>query len=136
MVRKTSINVYNEIKNNGLLSKRRFEIYSAVFKYGPVTAMEVFKKLKLNTNQSGRFSELRDMGVIQEVGEKQCSITGRTAIIWEATDNLPKEINTKQSKKEKKDYILDVLRSLYSEKFMTTDAKNKINNLAKRIKEL
>lgn len=91
MVRDTSLEAYNEIRNNGLLSKMRFTIYKAVVFFEGSTANEIFERLGLKTNQSGRFTELREMGVIKELSKRECNITGRKCITWGSTDKLPQD---------------------------------------------
>lgn len=88
-IRKTRAECYHQIKLNGLLSKMRFLIFEAVYNNEGSTAREIFNKCNLNTNQSGRFTELRELGVIYEKGVKICSITGKKAISWGLTDKLP-----------------------------------------------
>ena len=68
--RQTSIDCYNEIRLNGLLSKRRLQTFEAIMKIAPCTASEV--QQSINYNNGGRdcmkrISELRDIGVIYEV---------------------------------------------------------------------
>lgn len=53
-----------------------------------------------------RLSELRDRGVIREVCERPCSITGRNAIVWDVTANVP----TPMPKKKTKDQIIKELQ--------------------------
>jgi hypothetical protein len=99
MVRQTSKNTYHEIEANGLLSKARWLVYSSLYTYGPCTAGELFKKMDsmaIKGSVCARLTELRDMAVVAEVGEKTCEFTGQTAIVWDVTKNLPKGI-----KKEK-----------------------------------
>jgi hypothetical protein len=108
--RQTSIDCFNQIKQEGLLSKRRLQVYESIYNSAPCTASEVFKDKNLKTNQSGRFTELRDLGVIYEKGERVCSITGMNVIEWDLTDRLP--INIKSSKKTKKQRLDDALNSL------------------------
>jgi len=125
--RKTSIDCYNKIKQEGLLSKRRLQVYESVLTNAPCTASEVFNKKNLKTNQSGRFTELRDLGVIYEKGERLCSVTGRNVIEWDLTDRLP--IKIKKSNKTKKHKINDALnsfRELYKNKDISTDEDWKI----------
>jgi len=120
--RQTSIDCYNKIKQEGLLSKRRLQVYESIFNYAPCTASEVFNEKNLKTNQSGRFTELRDLGVIYEKGERLCSVTGRNVIEWDLTDRLP--VNVKKSNKTKKNKIddaLNSLRELYKNKDTSTD---------------
>lgn len=100
MTRETGIQAYRIIKENGLLSRRRFEVYDAVVKIGPATTNEVFVFLRgmgdgaknPTSNSASRFSELRDQGVIQEVGIRKCSVTGMDVIVWDVVDRLPVRI--------------------------------------------
>jgi len=88
-VRQTSIDAYHKISSGDLLSRARWIIYDWLFNHGPATAREVFATLRLQTNQSGRFTEMRDYGVLQEVGERPCHITGQTSILWDVTSFVP-----------------------------------------------
>ena len=108
MVRDTSIEVYQQIRDEGLLSKVRFSVYSCVFKFGPITQGEVKKKLNMDSNTATpRFAELKTQGVITEVGKRPCKITGRTVYEWDVTNKLPKPL----PKKKTKDQIIEELRS-------------------------
>lgn len=94
MIRDTSIQTYREITENGLLSKRRFDVYDVLFHHGPLTQTEVHAIVAKNTKISirsitPRFSELERMGVIREVDRKICSVTGRQCIRWDVTSKLP-----------------------------------------------
>ena len=120
--RQTSIDCYNQIKQEGLLSKRRLQVYESIYNSAPCTASEVFKDKNLKTNQSGRFTELRDLGVIYEKGERACSITGKNVIEWDLTDRLPINIkNPNKTKKQRLDAALNSLRELYKNKDISTD---------------
>lgn len=95
MTRPTSIDAYNTIKNNGLLSRARWEVYDALFEIGPATAMQIFEHLskkfqsKVAANVYARLGELRDVGCVFEKGEIICSRTGMTVILWEVTERIP-----------------------------------------------
>lgn len=115
MARETSIQVYNEIKQKGLLSPKRMEIYECIYLHGRMTASEVFQKLGLKTNQSGRFTELREIGCLSEYGTKICSVTSNTAIVWEVTNNLPTELPKQLNAKQKKKEVLDLITELAKE---------------------
>tara|TARA_R110001599_G_scaffold93854_1_gene244508 strand:- start:326 stop:736 length:411 start_codon:yes stop_codon:yes gene_type:complete len=120
--RQTSIDCYNQIKQEGLLSKRRLQVYESIYNSAPCTASEVFKDKNLKTNQSGRFTELRDLGVIYEKGERLCSITGMNVIEWDLTDRLPVNVkNSNKTKKQKVDCALNSLRELYKNKDISTN---------------
>ena len=120
--RQTSIDCYNQIKSEGLLTKSRLEVYEAIYNSAPCTASEVFKVKHLKTNQSGRFTELRELGVIYEKGERKCSVTGRNVIEWDLTDRLPIEIKTSSnSKKDRVNNAINSLRELYKNKSIASN---------------
>lgn len=125
--RKTSIDCYHQIKNEGLLSNKRQFIYEHLFENTPCTSLEAMQGVinKANvfpTAFRARFTELRQLGVIYEKRIKKCSISGRNAIEWDLTNNLPldKKI-THKSKKQKIDLALNGLRDLYINRSILTD---------------
>ena len=116
-IRQTSIDCYNKIKANGLLSKRRLQTLEVLIKIAPCTATELQNSMDYNDGGRDcmkRVSELRDLGVIYEKTERNCSITGRNVIEWDLTDKIP--INRKVITNTKKDRVkttLIALRELY-----------------------
>lgn len=97
-VRDTSVAAYNEIKDSGLLSQRRWEVYQALYIYGPLTGSELFREMSYrqlepsNSNVTTRLGELRAMGVVTEIRERPCSVTGMTVIEWDVTSKLPTKL--------------------------------------------
>ena len=98
MNRETSIKAYREALASGLISNRRAEILKVIAEHGPITSMEVFKIIddanpeklvKVGRYNRGRFSELRDMGVIAEVGVRKDKITGFEVTVYDMTGRLP-----------------------------------------------
>ena len=129
--RQTSIDCYNQIKEQGLLSNMRFKVYEAILKKAPCTSGEAFATMTTKENQisqsRARFTELRELGVIYEKGEKKCSITGRNVIEWDLTDRLPVNVkNPNKTKKQRVDDALNSLRKLYKNKDISTDDDWKI----------
>jgi hypothetical protein len=124
-IRQTSIECYNQIKEEGLLSKRRLEVYEALLSTAPCTSSEAIRNAKTTFGVFGvssRFTELRELGVIYERGEKQCSITGRNVIEWDLTDRLPVNIkNPNKTKKQRMDDALNSFRELYKNKNTSTN---------------
>ena len=109
--RQTSIDCYNQIKKDGSLSKMRFKVYSALLSMGkPSTTREVYETMNVLKQEATRFTELRKLGVIYEVQNRKCTITGRTSIEWDLTDKLP--LNIKIYKKTKNDRISEAVTSL------------------------
>lgn len=101
MVRQTSIEAYNKIKENGLLAKRTWEVYDTLFNFGPLTGREVFDRLGkkgFTTHTASRLSELRDRCAITEVGKKVCSVTGMKVILWDVTDRVPVKLDKHKTK--------------------------------------
>jgi hypothetical protein len=138
-IRQTSIDCYNQIKADGLLTKRRLEVYEAILKNAPCTSSEAMLN-RLNSSNvlsqsRARFTELRELGVIYEKGIKKCSVTGKNVIEWDLTDNLP--INSKIIHNTKKDRInntLNALRELFKNKSDSTDEDwKKVADLIKNI---
>jgi|TARA_R100000781_G_scaffold108017_1_gene72456 hypothetical protein len=125
--RQTSIDCYNEIKANGLLSKRRLQVYEILLENGCLTGTEIailFKQKYFSSNHSegirNRVSELFERGVVYEKGIVKCKSTGRKVIQWDLTDKLPIKIkSSKKTKKQKINDAINSLRELY---------KNKNNN--------
>ena len=124
--RQTSIDCYNEIKANGLLSKKRLQVYVAILKNAPCTSGEAFATMITKENQisqsRARFTELRELGVIYEKGNRKCRVTGKNVIEWDLTDRLP--INFKNNNKTKKQRINDAINSfrvLYKNKDNSTN---------------
>ena len=139
--RQTSIDCYNEIKANGLLSKTRLQVYLAILKNAPCSSGEAFATMTTKENQisqsRARFTELRELGVIYEKGEKQCSITGRNVIEWDLTDRLPVNIKkTNKTKKQRTNDALNSLRELYVDSSFNTSTDEDWKTVANVIKRI
>jgi len=123
MVRKTSIDTYNIVKNSGLLSKLRLKVYLALYKNGPMGMLETFRYINPGESDghklqsyNPRFTELKQMGLIEECGERVCDITNQTVMLLQTTDNvgqkLPKTITKKDKLKEVESLIITLSESL------------------------
>ena len=129
--RQTSIDCFNQIKEEGLLSNMRFKIYESILINAPCTSAEVLStmlsKNSAITSSRARFTELRELGVIYEVQTRKCTITGRTSIEWDLTDRLPVNMKkTNKTKKHRTDDALNSLRELYKNKDTNTDQDWKV----------
>lgn len=96
MVRKTSIQAYDKIKENGLLGRMQFQAYHHLYLHGPMTAMELKAMMgfkKADSQVRARLNELRTLGVVQEIGKKKCSVTGNVVILWDVNDCVPNRAN-------------------------------------------
>lgn len=103
-MREESIKAYKTIKENGLLSKRRLQFYEIIYHHGPLTitrALEIASETMRSNNigcQSGRFSELSALGVIETVGSMKCPKSGHEVSLWATTGMLPKKLRKTESK--------------------------------------
>lgn len=95
MIRSTSVETYRRIRDDGLLSKKRMEVYDVLFRHGPLTATQVAQKMPGHKSQSvganvhARLGELRATGCVAEVGETECPVTGNRVLLWDVTKDLP-----------------------------------------------
>jgi len=93
VTRNTSLMAYHQIIDGGLLKRQSAEVYAHLFTHGPLTGRELDARLarvgETRTSYHKRLSELRDCGVLAEVGERRCQVSGELAIIWDVTDALP-----------------------------------------------
>ncbi len=111
-MRQTSIEAYHKIKDNGLLSKLRFIVYECIFRHQEITQSECWNLLKEShgiknsSHITPRFAELKNLGVIEEIGTRPCQISGRNCITWSTTGNLPVKFERKS-----KDVIIKELRA-------------------------
>jgi DNA-binding transcriptional ArsR family regulator len=97
MTRRISADAYHRIEAEGLLSKRRFQVYSLLYHHGPLTIAEACAQLATTVSErsfSPRFAELRDLGVVDEVGERQCRVTGNNVIAWDVNEKLPRRADS------------------------------------------
>ena len=116
MTRQTSIDAYNEIKNNGLLTNLKWKVYSCLYENGPMTGNELNSVLNSKANSgvyTTRLSELERIGVVCTKGKKKCEITGFAALSWDVTDKMPIKPEPRQTKEQKKQQILLKLSSLW-----------------------
>lgn len=101
MTRETSIAAYTEMRESGVLGGIRLNVVKILSQYGPLTQAEVSERTgnKIQRSVTPRFAELKKMGVIEEVGEKICPISGAETYIWDLTGRQPK-VPTKREKIE------------------------------------
>jgi len=106
MIRDTSIDAYRKIEAEGLLSKLKWDVYSCLFKHGPMTQGETWKKhfpKSQRHNICPRFAELERYGVIKSVGTKPCPVSGVEVMLWDVTSKLPK--------RDKRDFRFEALKA-------------------------
>lgn len=102
-IRKTSVQTYNFIKREGILSQKRMRVYDIFYEHPDgLTGSQVsyIYKSRFPTSQfsetiRNRITELRDMGVLTEAGEVECEFTFRSVIKFVLNDNLPSTLQKK-----------------------------------------
>lgn len=114
-VRQTSIEVYRQIEKDGLLAGIRWNVYKVMYQHGPMTSAECNAKMKglglIRTDERtpsqirARFTELVQMGCLQELPQRKCKVTENLVIEYDVTDRFPVPL----PKKRKKSEIIDQL---------------------------
>jgi hypothetical protein len=115
MVKTTSIETYHSIKDSGVLSEKRMNVFD-IFYENPngLTGSEVseiykgkFPSSKHSETIRNRITELCQMGVILEMGVSECPYTKRKVMKWCCVDRLPIPLEKKPTRKEQIKEILD-----------------------------
>ena len=99
--RETSVDCYRQIEAEGLLSARRWRVYSALFQHqksAGITAGELWVKMRKDGGSRmqkpevcARLTELRHAGCIEEHPSRQCTYSGREVIVWATNGKLPEK---------------------------------------------
>ena len=137
-MRQTSIDCFNQIKAEGLLSKLRLRTLNAMLYSAPCTAGELQNYIDQNQIQVKHawklLSQLRDLGVIYEKSERKCKVTDRLVIEWDLTDKLPiKSTTTSNTKKQRVEDTINTLRLLCKKLSATKREFESVANLIKKI---
>jgi len=87
--RETSVQAFYNAVDSGVIETRREQVYAALRALGVATSNEVFERMKQDyqgpryiSTVAARFTELRDLGLIYEVGSRPCLVTRQTCITW------------------------------------------------------
>ncbi len=120
MIHANSIRAYRQIKSWGLVGQRQLEALTVLIEAGkPLTVTEIHGIQRggstgdgefWRNNLSARITELKDRGVLEEVGDRKCDVTGNLVqVVW-FTGNLPSgapgKTNNKLSRAELVDELL------------------------------
>ena len=117
MARETSIETYNQIKAEGLLSERRLQVYEILYEHGPMTGSQVSKIFHqkhtgttLSETVRNRITELIERGVVKEMPETViCPFSKRRVLQFDVTSGLPTEPQKQITRKER---IISVKKQL------------------------
>ena len=121
----TSISTYNEIKNNGHLSAKRFQVYDLFYEFGNMTGSQVskiyksrFPSSKTSETIRNRITELVKMKVVDELGTTSCEDSGREVTLYGLNDNLPIKLELPKTMHQKKMDLLETITA-FGKKFVT-----------------
>jgi hypothetical protein len=91
------IAAYDHLASTGELRGNQKAIMAALISSGKATSGEVLARLGVrNVNAwRARFTELSARGLIAEIGERKCSVTGKVCVVWQATGRLKPLSRTK-----------------------------------------
>lgn len=123
MSRETSIAAFGRAKESGLVGRRQLQVLHIVALHGPMTANEAFNKLReelgkefrFDSNTRARFTELRDMDLLQESGTRPCSITGRDCILWDLTGRAARKPPAKKTARQRIRELEEQVKALQRE---------------------
>jgi hypothetical protein len=115
MIQRTSIDTYHAIRDSGVLSEKRMNVFD-IFYENPngLTGSEVseiykdkFPSSKHSETIRNRITELFQMGVLVEVGVVECQFSKRSVMKWCCVDKMPIPLEKKATRKEQIKEILD-----------------------------
>ena len=123
MTRETSMAAYETARASGLVGLRQLQVLRIVALHGPMTANEAFnvlsaelgKEFRFDSNTRARFTELRDLNLLQEDGRRQCTITGRACISWKLTGMAPAKTPPRVTPRQRIKQLEEQIRTLQRE---------------------
>ena len=143
MVKTTSIETYYSIKDSGVLSEKRMNVFD-IFYENPngLTGSEVseiykgkFPSSKHSETIRNRITELCQMGVIIEMGVSECPYTKRKVMKWCCVDRLPIPLEKKPTRKEQIKEILDDI-SAFGKSLKSEEEKIVLRTIYHKVKAL
>jgi len=84
----TSRAAFDDLVGSGQLVGKQKHLLKILMLTGPATSGEIIDQIGRVKNVNawrGRFTELQARGLIRQVGERPCKISGRLCIVWSAT---------------------------------------------------
>jgi len=143
MIQRTSIDTYHAIRDSGVLSEKRMNVFD-IFYENPngLTGSEVSElyKSKFPTSKHSetirnRITELCQMGVIAEMGVSECPYTKRKVMKWCCVDKLPIPLEKKATRKEQIKEILDDITA-FGKSLKSEEEKIVLRTIYHKIKAL
>ncbi|HUS27589.1 MAG TPA: hypothetical protein VMZ53_03750 [Kofleriaceae bacterium] len=109
----TSRESYRILIESGKLRGKQAQALEAVMRHGPATSGEIIQTLGTNVNLwRARFTELQGKGLIVEVGQRKCTVTGRSAIVWQYSGRTkPLELQHRAGTKQLRSLLQRVVKA-------------------------
>lgn len=111
-VRDTSLEAYWKVTESGLLSRNLTRTFDIIYKYGPLTGREAYRRYRILYGGDGNLNlfkshitHLQDYGVVADVDKVKDDVSGMTVYRWDITFRLP----VKPKRKTKKERISEAL---------------------------
>jgi hypothetical protein len=104
-VRPTSWLCLKQIRDEGLVGQMQLTVLELLVEHGPLTGREVDQLLAApgatRTSFHKRLPELERLGLVRVLPARQCAISGRLAVAWQAVDALPSAPAARPTKLER-----------------------------------
>jgi hypothetical protein len=102
-VRPTSAICLKQIKDEGLLGAMQLRVFEALLDRGPMTGRELDAFLSSDSRGHAhkRLPELERLGLVRVLPARQCVISGRLSVAWQAVDALPSAPAARPTKLER-----------------------------------
>lgn len=85
-VHRRSIESYHELLDEGTINDKQFKVAAALAEMGPASNREIARHLGWDINRvTGRMTELRYKGYVEEHSSKYDSETNRLVTTWKCT---------------------------------------------------
>lgn len=82
-MQQTSLDAFDQLKQEGSLSKRQEEVYIAITELHGATNTEISTYLQIPINTvTPRTNELVKLGLVKAIADRLCRVTGRRALVW------------------------------------------------------
>jgi len=133
MIKHTSLEAYRKVKESGILSKQREQVFEWFCEFAPCTINELInrvgdrhKPLFREPNHINKIPcQLQKHKVIEPYTSRNCRVTGNLSEVWRLTGNDPVKI---KRKKPYRTVLMDTMQKL-----MEINDKEKIEGITEII---
>lgn len=142
MVQKTSIETYHAVRKSGILADKRLKVYEILYAHPEgltgTQVSNIFKQMHPTAQHSetirNRITELRDMGVVSEIGTVECEHTKRQVMKFMLNDNMPVPLEKKKTHNERVEEVLESIKIFSSS--LDEESKKTLRQIYKSVLSL